>query len=165
MASRYVEAMLVTNHVLSGAVIGARARGPVRAFALGVASHFALDAVPHWGEWRDEEDFMHIAVRDGLAGMAAMGVLAAITPADKRVAVLAGMAGAAFPDLDKPFKRVFGRSPFPGVVNWFHGAIQTESRDFAPVEAAAAAVFTTAALAVLRQAPLIQRPDPRSRTP
>ena len=45
--------MLVTNHVLSGAVIGAAVRRPVPAFALGVASHFALDAVPHWGKWTD----------------------------------------------------------------------------------------------------------------
>ncbi len=43
--------MLLTNHVLSGALIGALARRPLPAFALGVASHFVLDAVPHWGEW------------------------------------------------------------------------------------------------------------------
>ena len=43
--------MLLTNHVLSGALIGALARRPLPAFAAGVASHFVLDAVPHWGEW------------------------------------------------------------------------------------------------------------------
>ena len=37
--------MLVTNHVLSGALIGAAARTPVRAFTLGVVSHFVLDAI------------------------------------------------------------------------------------------------------------------------
>ena len=41
--------MLVTNHVLSGAVIGATTRRIVPAFLLGIASHFALDAAPHWG--------------------------------------------------------------------------------------------------------------------
>jgi hypothetical protein len=43
--------MLVTNHVLSGAVIGAAARRPIPAFFLGVASHFVLDATPHWGKF------------------------------------------------------------------------------------------------------------------
>jgi hypothetical protein len=143
--------MLITNHVLSGAVVGAVARGPAQAFVLGVTSHFALDAVPHWGDWRDRDHFMHVAVRDGLAGLAVMGALTAIAPADKRVAVVAGMAGAALPDVDKPFKLVFGRSPFPRAVNWFHSAIQTESLDFAPVEAAATTVFATAALSVLRR--------------
>ena len=35
--------MLLTNHVLSGALIGALARRPLTAFAAGVASHFALE--------------------------------------------------------------------------------------------------------------------------
>jgi hypothetical protein len=43
--------VLLTNHVVSGALIGAVARRPLPAFAVGVASHFALDALPHWGEW------------------------------------------------------------------------------------------------------------------
>ena len=38
--------MLVTNHVLSGAAVGAAVRRPLPAFALGFASHFALDAAP-----------------------------------------------------------------------------------------------------------------------
>jgi hypothetical protein len=41
--------VLITNHVLTGAVIGL-ALPPRRRFSaavLGVASHFALDAVPH----------------------------------------------------------------------------------------------------------------------
>jgi hypothetical protein len=38
--------MLVTNHVLSGAVIGAAARRPIPAFFLGVGRRFFLVAVP-----------------------------------------------------------------------------------------------------------------------
>src|ERR1700751_4516027 len=119
--------MLVTNHVLSGALIGATARGPGQAFALGVASHFALDAVPHWGDWRDRQHFLHVAVRDGLAGLAVMGAITAMAPAGRRVTVLAGMAGAALPDIDKPCKIVFGRSPWPRFVDRFHSGIQRES--------------------------------------
>ena len=51
--------MLLTNHVLSGAVIGALARRPVPAFAAGVASHFVLDAIPHWGDWESKRHFVH----------------------------------------------------------------------------------------------------------
>ena len=43
--------VLLTNHVLSGALIGALARRPAAAFAAGMASHFVLDALPHWGNW------------------------------------------------------------------------------------------------------------------
>lgn len=141
--------MLVSNHVLSGAVIGAAARGPGQAFALGVASHFALDAVPHWGDWRDHDHFLHIAVRDGLAGLALMGALTAIAPPGRRLTVLAAMAGAALPDADKPCRLAFGWSPWPEFVNRFHAGIQQESLDRAPVEASAGAVFGVTALASL----------------
>ncbi len=141
--------MLISNHVLSGAVIGAATRRPAAAFALGVASHFVLDAVPHWGDWGDDKSlFMRVAVRDGLTGLALMGALTALASPSARVAVLAGMAGAALPDLDKPSVVFFGRSPFPRVVDKFHSDIQRESRRRFPVEVAAGATFL-AALAVL----------------
>lgn len=143
--------MLVTNHVLSGALIGAVARQPAVAFAAGVASHFMLDTLPHLGEWRDRKDFLRTAVPDGLAGLAIIGTFAAVAPADQRLAVLAGMAGAALPDIDKPSRIWFGRSPFPRVVDAFHSAIQHESRDRAPVEAAAAVVLSITALTLLRR--------------
>ena len=143
--------MLVTNHVLSGALIGGAVRRPVPAFVLGVASHFALDAVPHWGEWGSRRRFLRVAVPDGLAGLAAIGALAAVAPAGWRLAVLAGMAGAALPDIDKPTKLVFGWSPFPRVVDDFHTAVQREEPRRAHYELAAAAVLTAATLAVLRK--------------
>ena len=127
--------MLVTNHVLAGAVIGAATpRRPGSAFALGVLSHFALDAAPHWGKWTGRPTFMEVAVPDGLAGVAVMGAMTALAPRSRRLAVLAGMAGAALPDLDKPSVVFFGRSPFPKVVDDFHGRIQTESADRMPQE-------------------------------
>lgn len=145
-------AMLITNHVLSGAVIGAVARSPAQAFTLGVGSHFALDAVPHWGDWRDRKHFMHVAVRDGLAGLAVMGTMTAAAPAGRRLTMLAGMAGAALPDIDKPCRIFLGFSPFPPLVDWFHSAIQQESQDRAFVEAAAGVTFTGALIAALRHA-------------
>ena len=137
--------MLITNHVLSGALVGAVTRRPAVAFAAGIASHFALDAVPHWGDWGDDTSlFMRVAVRDGLSGLAVMGALAAASPPATRVAVVAGMAGAALPDLDKPSRMFFGRSPFPRAIDRFHSAIQDEARDRFPVEVAAGAAFAAA---------------------
>jgi hypothetical protein len=137
--------VLVTNHVLSGAVAGAVIRRPVPAFLVGVASHFVLDALPHWGRFRKEQ-FLRVAVADGLTGLAAMGALAAAAPAGRRAAVVAGMAGAALPDLDKPALLWFGASPFPAPVDRFHTWIQDEAPDRFGHEAAAAAGFAGAAL-------------------
>jgi hypothetical protein len=145
--------MLVTNHVLSGAVIGAVTRRPGSAFALGVASHFVLDATPHWGKWGSRSRFMRVAVRDGLTGLATIAVMTAIAPPSARAAVLAGMAGAALPDLDKPSKVFFGSSPFPPVWDDFHKAIQNEAQGRAHYEAGAAVLFGLTALALLRGRP------------
>ena len=143
--------MLVTNHVLSGAVIGAATRRVVPAFALGILSHFALDAAPHWGKWEGRPHFMEVAVPDGLLGLAMMGAMTAIAPRGGRVSVFAGMAGAALPDLDKPSKIFFGRSPFPPVVDAFHWRIQDEAPHRFKYELAAGAAFCAAAVLLLRR--------------
>jgi len=142
--------MLVTNHVLAGAVIGAAThRRPAAAFALGVLSHFALDATPHWGNWQGPPSFMEVAVPDGLAGLAVIGTMTALAPRNARLAVLAGMAGAALPDLDKPSKVFFGRSPFPHALDEFHQRIQDEAPHRFKYEVAAAALFSATAAGLL----------------
>ena len=65
--------MFVTNHVLSGVLIGrAMKRRPVAAFFAGAGSHLVLDALPHWGcdlrSPTEKERFLRIARRDGLLG-------------------------------------------------------------------------------------------------
>lgn len=144
--------MLLTNHVLSGALIGALARRPAPAFAAGVASHFVLDAIPHWGDWGSQRRFMRVAVPDGLVSLAVMGALTAAAPPERRAAVLAGMTGAALPDADKPTTIWFGWSPFPAAVDRFHARIQDESFHRAPVELAAAGLLAATALAAIRRA-------------
>jgi hypothetical protein len=124
---RQTGGMLVTNHVLSGALVGAAVRNPWVAFPLGVVSHLALDATPHWGSWDSDEHFLRICVTDGLSGLAAMGVATALAEPADRAAVLAGMVGAALPDLDKPSRLFFKRSPFPKRFDDFHGWIQDEA--------------------------------------
>ena len=142
--------MLVTNHVLSGAVIGASTRRVAPAFLAGIVSHFVLDAAPHWGKFGSDRGYLRVAVPDGLAGLAVMGTMMALVPRGSRAAVLAGMAGAALPDLDKPSRLFFGRSPFPPAVDRFHARIQREASRRAHYEATAALIFGSVAIALLR---------------
>ena len=68
--------MLITNHVIAGAAVGAFSRTPGAAFGLGLVSHVAMDALPHWGN-EDEKAFLRVAVVDGLVGLTVLGYLAA----------------------------------------------------------------------------------------
>ena len=138
--------MLITNHVLSGAVVGAVLRDPVRAAGAGFVSHFVLDTVPHFGV--DDEHLMRIAVPDGLIGLATIATVVRMTPKPLVAPVLAGILGACLPDLDKPGRQFFGRSPFPGWFDAVHAGIQDEESHRFPVELAAAAV-SAGLLAVL----------------
>jgi hypothetical protein len=139
--------MLVTNHVLSGAAVGALVGEPALALPLGVASHFVLDSLPHWGRWDSRAFFLRIAVADGLTGLATMGAALAVARPERRVAVLAGMVGAALPDLDKPAQLFFGHTLWPRPVRDFHRRIQDEAPDrFLSHEVVAGAVFGTAFL-------------------
>jgi len=126
--------MFVTNHVLSGVLIGqAMPRRPVAAFIAGVGSHLILDAVPHWGcDLRTpaaQDQFLKIARRDGLLGLAAMATAAMAVDRSARVSTVAAMAGAALLDLDKPVEHFFGIRPFPKTVMRIHQGIQNESAD------------------------------------
>ena len=140
--------MLVTNHVLAGALIGAAARGPVSAFVAGVASHFVMDVTPHWGD-EDRRTFLRVAVVDGLVGATALTVVNRLVPATRRTRVTAGMLGAAFPDLDKPSLLFFGLSPFPDAVDTWHRQIQTESPTRLPQEFGVAALTALAVRALV----------------
>jgi len=126
--------MLVTTHVLSGALIGYAVPHPVASFVVGVFSHLVLDAVPHWGVRRPIREMMHVAVPDGLLGLAAMAAVAVSAAPGDRVRLLAGMSGAAFLDLDKPSKVFFGASFFPRAVDALHETVQREAPHRMPQE-------------------------------
>lgn len=140
--------MLITNHVLSGAVVGLIAPGPGTAATGGFASHFLLDAVPHFGV--DEEHLMRIAVPDGLLGLACIGAVLAATPGRQRLPVAAGIAGACLPDMDKPGRQFFDRSPFPAWFDRVHDRIQREAVHRWTVELTAAAGLVVTLVLLLR---------------
>ncbi len=142
--------MLITNHVVAGAVIGAFVPPPATAFALGVASHFAMDATPHWGH-PDHSLFLKVAVVDGLVGLATMATIARAATPERRAAVVAGMLGACLPDADKPSDLFFGRSPFPAWLDDFHKRIQNEAHERMPYEAVGGMVGAFVARALVRR--------------
>lgn len=141
--------MLITNHVLSGALVGLLAPDVSTSFRRGFVSHFVLDAVPHFGV--ADAHLLRVAVPDGLVGLAAIGAVARVTPRRRLLPVLSGIAGACLPDLDKPGRQFFGRSPFPAWFDAAHAVIQPESTRRFPVEVAAASAFTIALVVLLRR--------------
>jgi hypothetical protein len=126
--------MFVTNHVLSGVIIGkVFERRPVAAFLAGVGSHLVLDAMPHWGCDFDVDGgpqrFFQVARRDGLLGLGTMATAAVAIDRSARVSTVAAMAGAALLDLDKPAHMLLGIQPFPKVITRIHRRVQNESTD------------------------------------
>jgi hypothetical protein len=142
--------VLITNHVVAGAVIGALVPHPAAAFGLGVVSHAAMDAWPHWGH-PDHSLFLKVAVVDGLVGLTTMATLARAARTERRAAVVAGMLGACFPDADKPSLVFFGFSPFPTWVDDIHKRIQNEAHERMPYEAIGGLVGAFATRALLRR--------------
>jgi hypothetical protein len=141
--------MFVTNHVLAGAVIGNRYPDrPVTAFLVGVGSHLAMDAVPHWGCDASGPDgpehFFRVARRDGLLGLAVIGGALLVTDRRHRVATAAAIVGSVLLDLDKPAEHFFGVNPFPDAVQRIHGGIQRESRHGMLVELVSGALLALA---------------------
>lgn len=117
--------MLITNHVLAGGIIAARTESVRAALALGFASHFAMDAIPHWGV-DDDAEYIRIARIDGVTGLAVSAAVLLSAPPEDRVRTAAAIFGACFPDTDQVSMHFFDRGFHPRLLNDFHNAIQTE---------------------------------------
>jgi hypothetical protein len=143
--------VLFTTHLLAGALIGRGGLPAPVAFAAGVASHVAMDVLPHWGRW-DDDELLRVARVDGLTALAVAGLVLRSSPAGRRASVAAGMAGAGLLDLDKPGRHFFGRSPFPRPVDEAHARIQSGERRHRWWVDAAATVGLALALARLGSA-------------
>ena len=147
--------MFVTNHVLSGVLIGRALEGrPVAAFVAGVGSHLALDSVPHWSCDKSAPDypdsFLVAAKRDGVLGLATMAAVTLAVDRRARLSTVAAMAGAVFLDLDKPLLHFIGVNPFPWPVRRLHSWVQNESPQGMRNEVVFGAVAAAADGAVIR---------------
>jgi hypothetical protein len=112
--------MFATTHVVTGAVIGRLVKRPAAAFGLGILSHLALDALPHWGMDITvpgaRRRFLAIAVTDGLTLSA---VLAVLVRRGRPTAEVTGALGALLLDMDKPTKELGVEQLWP---DWLHHA-------------------------------------------
>lgn len=91
--------MTATNHVLSGAIIGLTVHNPVLAVPLALASHFILDAVPHYGNKNHTgRMFLTVLLADCFAATIFLLSLAILQPVHWPMAVICAIT-AASPDL------------------------------------------------------------------
>ena len=151
--------MLISAHVLSGALVGRMVGRPAPALPAGIVSHLLLDRLPHWGhgsswpvEPLDDETF-RVAVVDGLVGLGLIAAVLRVVPPSRRPAVLAGIVGACLPDMDKPGRRFAGRSPWPERFDRLHASIQigVESPDRLRKDVALIASGGVATFVLLRE--------------
>lgn len=111
--------MTTTPHILAGAALASllptgSASMKLFGFALGFASHYVLDAVPHWerlygARYNDElpssysnwpRHITYQGLADALVGCAVFfAILVFAVPGPGRTIVFLGGAGAVFPDL------------------------------------------------------------------
>lgn len=96
--------MMQVSHWSSGALVGSFAPSPAAAAALGVASHFALDSIPHyWPQSFAEQT--RFAVADYAAALGMFAAFAATAESrsaaarHRRAFPLLGVAGSATVDL------------------------------------------------------------------
>lgn len=152
-ARHTTQRVFVTNHLLAGAIAGSLCRRrPVAAFVVGLGTHVLMDLTPHWGNAQLGRDgFYVVARRDGLLGLATVA-LVTVAGVPPRASLLAGMAGAALLDADKPADHLLGVNPFPDPVNRFHARIQRESPDGLRTELAAGVLLAAGAAALLARA-------------
>lgn len=132
--------MTATNHVVTGAAIGALVVNPWVALPLALASHFALDALPHFDypekNFQSQKFLVWLAADTGLAG----GILVTLwflQPANVLLIVSCGMV-AALPDTMWAYYSMFKRFPNNKLPHWlprFHAKIQRwDSPKYWPLE-------------------------------
>jgi len=143
--------VLITNHVLAGALIGDRLPLPAAAVA-GFVSHFAMDTLPHYGFMGAFPLDTSLAKKDGVLGLVVIAGCASAARPERRLAVLAGIFGACLPDTDKLGEYFVGRSPWPVWVDAFHKRIQREAGHRMPVEIATGAALAALAFTLLPRA-------------
>ena len=135
--------MTATNHVVTGMLVATFINNPLIALPVALASHFALDAIPHFGFPTISKKFVIFYSAD--IGFAA-SILAAtllLQPAGVWLLLVCGIT-AASPDLMWLHYLVVKREQFnkkwPAIVR-FHSKIQTERLRYIVVEAAWLLIF------------------------
>lgn len=95
--------MIMSAHIAAGAAIAAGVSVSTVALPMALASHYALDSIPHWQEtlhpYRPHEGTWRRVIVDALCS-AAILLLAVSAHPDRTVVILTGAALALLPDAD-----------------------------------------------------------------
>ena len=150
--------ILSTHAVVGGALAGLFPSHPVAAFAVGFASHFVIDAIPHWDYplrslsvargARNQARLTPALARDvALIGFdAIVGLALAIgifTTPSTIVAVLAGAVGAMLPDPLQFVHTLYPREPLASLQR-FHRWMHTKRRLHWPIGVSSQVAFVAA---------------------
>jgi hypothetical protein len=150
--------ILSTHAVVGGALASLSPSHPVAAFAVGFASHFVIDAIPHWDYplrsisvapgARNQVRLTSALARDlaligfdAIVGLAlAIGIFA--TPATI-VAILAGAVGAMLPDPLQFVHTLYPHEPLASLQR-FHRWIHTKRQLHWPIGVSSQMAFVAA---------------------
>lgn len=99
--------MTLTTHVTIGALIGTGFQNPVLGFALGFASHFLVDMIPHGDHFLSNDFRIHKKVKipviyttaDALLGILVLCTLLITTSYNHLPTFVAAMAASVLPDI------------------------------------------------------------------
>ncbi|HSX14313.1 MAG TPA: hypothetical protein VLE72_00145 [Candidatus Saccharimonadales bacterium] len=119
--------MLLTNHTLAGIALGLTIDDPLVLAPVAVASHFALDSIPHFGGQRfnfDDPIGQKLAFFDCLSALALAIGAVAIWP-QRFPQLFVGVLGATAPDLLYVPRYVMGIKFWEPLFR-FHHKIQLE---------------------------------------
>jgi len=123
--------MILVTHAVGGGVAALLfPQNPLLAFTAGFASHFVLDAVPHWhypvrsvrhsknpmdSYWVFDTTFLKDLFFIGLDAASGIGLTLLAThtaPPDKQLAIVFGAIGGIMPDALQLLYSIFRNSPF-----------------------------------------------------
>jgi hypothetical protein len=122
--------LTATNHVVAGAVIVALIDKPLIALPLAFASHFVLDALPHFGWKERDQKFLYILAAD-MGFAASILISIAFLQLPQWPWLIAGGIVASSPDLMWLYYLVYelkGQKKKLGPFAAFHSKIQWGER-------------------------------------
>ena len=152
--------MILATHAIVGAAVASQIPNhPITALVAGIASHFAIDAIPHWDYplrsiLRGSKgspltldkgmlvDFSLIAI-DGLAGLAI--ALSLFAQPSALLTILLGALGGMLPDAFQFVHRLYPREPLR-TVQRFHIWIHAKQKLDWPVGIASQLAFNAAVI-------------------
>lgn len=128
--------MTGVNHIVTGVAIGLAVQQPALALPLALASHFVLDALPHYGhDDHAAKRFLTILAIDGVAIVAILVTLAALQPAGWGLALACGLLAASpdfmwLPNFLRDLSDHHTRKPYDDPITKFHKRIQWAEKPY-----------------------------------